>query len=316
MDRIRLSVTPVPIRNKDYTAAYVSGYNAMRAIVLSCDKYVKLAEHMIATYEQRWPSNDFTYRVPYNDDRPQFLEDRYGEKIELVRSSRPIPDTFLTLLEGMDDEEWVYYCPDDRYLVDIDESTVNDLYRWIQSSEDVPFDGVSFIRDRCLLTGEVSEISPAETMLSETVSIDSIGQRLHRRNDYSEIWLPQFLRVKVLRYLFENMPDPESAKQMDYLKYEVGLPEEHRLFVTHRNFAVVGEGTSRGKLTQNCIDSFREMGMELPEGFEHAEKRIVIGSMSRTRNRWIRLRYNVPVIKNVSSFRMLIRDSLQKVFGS
>jgi len=42
-----------------------------------------------------------------------------------------------------------------------------------------------------------------------------------------------------------------------------------RLFVIKENFAVFGESTQRGVITQNCYESMLASGIKLPEWFQH-----------------------------------------------
>ncbi len=57
---------------------------------------------------------------------------------------------------------------------------------------------------------------------------------------------------------------------MDKLKHEIVKPREYRLFVTKENFAVFGESTRRGAITQNCYDSITQTNIELPDWFREA----------------------------------------------
>jgi hypothetical protein len=41
--------------------------------------------------------------------------------------------------------------------------------------------------------------------------------------------------------------------------------------VTKENFAVFGESTRRGVITQNCYESMVAAGIELPEWFRHPD---------------------------------------------
>lgn len=245
----------------------------MLAVVLTYDKYIKLTDHMIQSYETKWPSHPFTFRVPYNNHYPKFLKRKYEEKVEIIKAPEAIKATVLKLLEGIKDEEWIYWCIDDKYLIDIEESGAKDIYQWIKSIEKSSIDGISFVRARNLtnnaLTGEKY--------------INNHGRILHRRKDYSQIWLHQFLKAKILRYLFNSMPeDIGNAKKMDYLiNNEIKLPKEHKLYVTTKNMAVLGESTTRGKLTKNCVQSFRKNGMKLPEGFDLSQNSIKIGNMCK-----------------------------------
>lgn len=245
----------------------------MKALVLTYDEHLPIADHMIQTYQDRWQDHQFTFRVPYNDDPPNYLEDKYECDIELVESKPAINDTMMTLLQGINDEEWIYWALDDKYILELDTQTVNELRQWLVE-DGGHIDGLSFVRARNLLSG---------VSLSGEYFTNN-GEKFHRRSDYSQIWLPQFLKAKVLRYLFKKMPKPDSAKEMDELKYEVGLPDDHKLYVTDKNYAVMGESTSRGKITQNCTRSFEKYGMDIPAGFESSNEEKIIGDMRRTRN--------------------------------
>ena len=69
----------------------------------------------------------------------------------------------------------------------------------------------------------------------------------------------------MLKHLFESFPDEiPSAKAMDTLKTHVAKPADHKLFVSERNLAVLGESTTRGVLTENCHQSMTKTGLELP----------------------------------------------------
>ena len=54
---------------------------------------------------------------------------------------------------------------------------------------------------------------------------------------------------------------------MDDLKNDVPKLAEHRLFVTKENFAVFGESTRRGVVTQNCYESMVSAKIECRNGF-------------------------------------------------
>ena len=53
------------------------------AIVLSCDRYIKLADHMITNYQKIWSGNPFIFRLPY-EHYPHELKEKHGDKIELI----------------------------------------------------------------------------------------------------------------------------------------------------------------------------------------------------------------------------------------
>ena len=107
------------------------------------------------------------------------------------------------------------------------------------------------------------------------------GDIYFERKAWYQIWIHQLLRVKVLRHLFAYLPDDmPSAKTMDKFKDEVPKLPEHHLFVTKENFAVFGESTNRGAITQNCYESILASGIELPEWFRHPNgKHVILGTL-------------------------------------
>ena len=88
----------------------------MKAIVLSCDRYIKLAEHMIRTYQHLWPENPFQFIIPYNHNYPQDLKEKFDDKVEFIKTKENIKPTVLELIKDIPDEELVYWCIDDKCL--------------------------------------------------------------------------------------------------------------------------------------------------------------------------------------------------------
>ena len=93
----------------------------MKALVLTFDKYKPFAQHMIMCYEEMWPNNPFTFRIPYQSDevKEDYVQ-KFGKKVELIKSPSGIVDTMFALSDDLDENEWVYWCMDDRYPIQID----------------------------------------------------------------------------------------------------------------------------------------------------------------------------------------------------
>lgn len=241
----------------------------MQAIVLSCDRYQRLAEHMVAAYARLWPDHPFEFRVAVQQP-PPVAPPRVIYRI----CAAPIKATVLTLIEDLPDEEWVYWCIDDKYPVQLDLPAARSAARWVERGA-AGIDGVLFCRCRDL---------GRRRFLTGNRARDPAGNVYLERAGYQQIWLHQFLRVKVLRGLFGAFPDHiPQAKLMDDLKNAARKPAEHRLFVSRDNRAIFGESTSRGVLTSNCAESMRAAGVEYPTWFtgETAEAR----TMGRLANR-------------------------------
>lgn len=240
----------------------------MLAIVLTFDKYRVLAEHMLHRYDRLWPDHPFYFRIPYQD-----LRGADSPRLHYVKTPAAIKDTVLTLLDDLENEQWIYWCIDDKYPIALDLPQIMSIAAWTSDNHKTcEFSGAMFCRCRALLR--------AENLTGEKI-IDDHGRVYLERKAYHQIWIHQFLRVKVLRHLFESFPDIiDSAKSMDAMLLDVEKPSSHRIFVTQDNFAIFGESTSRGLITKNCYDSIVENNLTLPEWCpEPTDRTITMGEL-------------------------------------
>jgi hypothetical protein len=230
----------------------------IKAIVLTCDRYRAITEHMIFQYDRLWPDHPFVFHVPYQE-----LGGVDTERVKYLTAPSDIKGTVLHLLTEIDDEEWVYWCVDDKYPIQLVTDKIAGRISHAMRSPEV--DGLLFCRCRATLN------NPKLTLYRRKVK-NRFGDVYFERKAWFQIWIHQILRAKVLRYLFSHLPDHIStAKAMDDLKNDVPKLPEHRLFVTKENFAVFGESTRRGVITQNCYESMVAAGIELPEWFRHPD---------------------------------------------
>lgn len=279
----------------------------MKAIVLSCDKYLKFADHTILTYQKRWPDHPFVFRVPYGDadSLPDF--NKYGNKVELIQTDAAklihlvetpsgskrvslIRTTVLKLIEDIPDDEWIYWCMDDRYPIRIQEDKAKDLYEYIKKIEDTQVVQLNFIRsfkrgfwksDK-FIKEEGKLYTEKKQLLRETVFTE--------KSEIKSIWMHQFLRAKVLRRIFSSFPDrPFLGKEMDSFTHSK-LPGE-KCYIVEQNIGIYGESSSRGKITENCAASFKSLGLELPDNMEVSEKYMVIGELPYE---FLGLEFNLP----------------------
>lgn len=242
----------------------------MKAIVLTCDRYRALTDHMLLKYQRVWPNNPFRFRVAYQEVE----RIRHSHKVDLWKTSAPIKATVLKLLSDLPDEEFVYWCIDDKYPIELDLENIERIYQWIiqEGAGNPNVDGILFCRCRRMLKEDF--------LTPDTLNVIP-GIPLRERSGYEQIWIHQFIRTKVLRYLFESFPDNiPFARLMDDLKARLNKPSHHRLFVTEANFAVFGESTSGGTLTRNCYQSLLSCSLPLPTwANDLIEKNIILGSL-------------------------------------
>ena len=259
----------------------------MKALVLTFDKYRPFAEHMIMCYEQLWPNKPFTFRVPYQSDEVKsYFEEKFGEKVEMIKSPSGIVDTMFALSDDLDENEWVYWCMDDRYPISMDISEIEKCRSFLESKRGQEISGLMFCNNSRIWLPKNCYWGPFKIKTEER-------QTYYRRKNYTMIWNHQFLRVKVVRDFFALFPRVmKQAKEMDYIKDKAILPSDQWLYVLDHNIAIYGESTNRGVMLKNCAESFREKGLVIPEGFSISDKTIIKG----TNTKWDNLIYVAKTI--------------------
>jgi hypothetical protein len=248
----------------------------MRAIVLSCDRYAPMAAHMVRTYRRLWPDHPFVFRIPVQDVK--WPDAWCDPAIEFVPSPSSIVATVETLIRDLPDDEWVYWCIDDKWLIDLDVPAVARLHRWLVGLDDPAVSGLIFCRCRMLLVD--GHVTPEGGITTPG------GESLLRRLDYSQFWVHQYLRVRVLRDAFRRFPgEPAQAKQMDaWIGHDPAhceiwkVPADETWYVTSRNLAVFGESTDAGRLLSACATSMERLGIATPLAFERVDADVRMGA--------------------------------------
>jgi len=239
----------------------------MKAIVLTYDRNAILTEHMVQCYNELWPNHPFIFVIPYQqNDRLVFSPQR-----KYIKTPKGIRDTVLTLLEDIDDEEWIYWCIDDKYPVQLHIQQIEGIYRSIKNNEMDNANGVLFCRARRMLQ---SDYLTGERILFKNLE-------LLERKAYHQIWIHQFVKAGVIRYLFKKFPKNMSrAKIMDPLKDKINKPATHKLYVTSINYSIFGESSTNGIITRNCFESLKKYKFSIPFWFEiNYQKSAFIGTL-------------------------------------
>lgn len=223
------------------------------AIVLSYDRNRSITDHMIACYEYLWQDNPFVFHIPY-----QQLFDNRKNRV-YIRSPEAIKASVLLLLQNMDDNDWVYWCIDDKYPIKLDIKTMEIICNWIIKGSDPNVSGILLCRARNVLL--------SKNLTGERIEI--AGHSFLERSNYHQIWIHQFLRVKVIRSMFEKFPDILSkAGDMDKFKNAQSKDPNHKIYVIEKNRAIFGESTINNKITANCLHSMKNRNIDIPEWFK------------------------------------------------
>ena len=248
----------------------------MYALVLTFDKYKLFAQHMIMCYEKQWPDNPFTFRVPYqSEDIRDEYEKKFGDKVEMIKSPSGIVDTMFTLSDDLSKDEWVYWCMDDRYPITLKLVDIKKCYDVTRLNIGDGISGLMFCNN--LKMWNVNQ------RYGKKENFTYCNLTFIRRKNYTMIWSHQFLRVSVIRTLFNMFPRiMKQAKEMDSIKDKAVLPIDQKLYFLDYNAAIFGESTNRGVVTKNCFESFKTYGLEIPKGFKISEQELIKGT-----NTWL-----------------------------
>ncbi len=224
----------------------------MKAIILTFDKYRPLTEHMLFCYKSIWPNHPFQFRIPY-----QTIPYTADENVISIQTDKAIKASVLTLIKDLDDEEWIYWCIDDKYPVSLNVAVLDKMVTAISSGKMNNVDGILF----CHKAG-----TPESSGVKEVKPQSIEGFHLLPRKKLKPFWIHQFIKVKIIRRVFEQFPDViPRAKMMDDLLNTMSIPDGCRLWLTADNLAVFGESTNAGKITQNCYDSILKNGLTMPD---------------------------------------------------
>ena len=109
----------------------------MKAIVLSFDKNHPFCELMYRKYMELWPDCPFTFRIPWNEKSPTFFENK--SNVELIQCDKHIRLTAEALLGDIDDDEWVYWCIDDRFPIYINTDKINTFHENVTGLEELDY---------------------------------------------------------------------------------------------------------------------------------------------------------------------------------
>lgn len=247
----------------------------VKALVLTFDRYRCFTDHMIHCYQKLWPGHPFIFHIPCQ----AITESTAHRNVRYIQSQPGIKDTLKSLLSGLDDEEMIYWCIDDKYPIKLDIKRIAEIHDQLLSGRLDSASGVLFCRCRGMFN---------DRNLTGSLINDSRGNILLERSNYSQIWIHQYVKVKVLRVLFDTFPDDiPTAKAMDALKSKAVKPASHRLFVTRKNLATFGESTSRGAITLNCLNSMKDQKLDIPPWVAKSsmQKKIIMGGRNRELSR-------------------------------
>ena len=225
----------------------------MKAITLSVDRNRPFLLNMYQSYLEFLPDAKLDFLFPWQSlEPPEGLPQLLGRRLD-----ESFKASVLGLLDGIPDEEWVYWATDDRYLVAADAGIFRAVQDGVAAGDFDDFESV-MLDNPSRLRGKV--IPDQMTVGSGDLQIS-----FDIRMDLLKIWQHQFVRTGLLRAIFHAMPDEMGqAKEMDQVVRSFEKTRDfHRAqpAISHLKFA---ESMSRGIPTKDAMQAISRRNIYFP----------------------------------------------------
>jgi len=219
----------------------------MRALILTYDARVQLAELVIKSYNKLWPGHPLRFIVPFNQHKPSFAR---NPNVRLVKTQKHVKPTMQKLLQGIHDEEFIFWAFDDIYPKELSAEYMQDIYNYLTNNK-VNFDCVRLL-------------SANKPKLLSRPSIKIGEMSFHSHFTKNGFWIHQFIKAKILKKLFllKELPQNYKIRYLDR-KNKFTLVD-HSMYIPIRSIGKFGETTRHDVLTKNAADDMSALGIPLP----------------------------------------------------
>jgi hypothetical protein len=232
----------------------------MKAIVLTYDKQVGLAELVIKSYLALWRECPFQFLVPRNDENgphSEFLKTH--RNVSIVGTPSSIRGTMSVLLDGLDDEAWIYWCIDDRYPVKIDQVRMQMVLEFIASGGAEHLNAIKLIHWKETADSDRDDISIGDRTFQFQLPHLAWG-----------FWHHHFLKAKVLKEVFlasaqQGIADTPLALNAHIHKLPFGSVVENRVFPVGDPIIEFGETLVQGALLANAYEALVRYDCPVPD---------------------------------------------------
>lgn len=225
----------------------------MFAIVLTYDERIEFTKLVLFHYKKFWNNKNIIYRIPYNNKLPNIS----FPNIQLKKTSKDIRSTIYSLINDIDDDEFVYWCFDDVYPVHaITPQIWNNIYNFINN------------KDNSKLLENIHAIRlirlPAEYQ-SKLVNKFGINNVMFGKKTpfcIDGIWFHQFIKTRILKLFFLNDKIISKHKLRDI--YNISKNLNHNIYLPIANQCIFAETTRGPYITLNCIEDMQKLSLIIP----------------------------------------------------
>jgi len=229
----------------------------MKAIVLTFDMQSGFAELAYKKYMELWPKCPLQFRIAFNEAQQNKSYDYFASKrnVELIQTPSDIRSTMEKLLCDVGDDEWVYWCVDDRYPIEIKSTNVlNDIYVGIMEGKVDSFNAIKLFTWRETLTTTSHRLADRNFVLQKPSGLYGF-------------WHHYYVKSKVLKFFFFSEELKPGYRIADFTRvfHSAGQLEPlKKTLVPMEDILLFGEPCVEGMLTINGIKDLRENDCPLP----------------------------------------------------
>ena len=261
----------------------------MKGIVLSFDPHLEIANLLVETYNQLWPDCRFQFRIPFTDRDPRAIF--RAQNVEFISTPPDIRSTVKSLLCDLPEHEFVFWCVDDRYPIEIFEPAVLRAVRDFASDAsgdvdsikltDLTVEGIEgklqrFPRRWCrqlFRRPDTQRVENDKTWrqreegVAREPAFRLAGQGFfrqvgHPRNGF---YMPQFTTPAFLKQFFLASALPLKYGIREFHHFLLSTNLEHKSYFPNTFLLSVGESTFRGRLSMVCYEQMLKFGLVPPK---------------------------------------------------
>jgi hypothetical protein len=228
----------------------------MQAIVLTYDQQLGLAELVHKSYVDLWPTTLLEFKVPVNGSANGSAIAYFERQpnCRLVRCARPIKSTMRALLLDLADDEWVFWCVDDRYPTRINAEACGRVASAL-SAIPTTVEQVKLRKRNEQGTGQCVWVGGQPYDVQGMTS------------PFWGFWHHHFIRVRLLRAIMLHVDLNEDADIDDFQSILIKLASDHftgLALVPRKNLVDLEEPLINGVLTKNGLESMVKYGCQVP----------------------------------------------------
>lgn len=274
----------------------------MKGIVLSFDPHLEIANLLVETYNRLWPDCRFQFRIPFTDRDPRSIF--RAQNVEFISTAPDIRSTVESLLCDLPENEFVFWCIDDRYPIEIFEPMVLGAVRDFASGAprgvdsikltDLTVEGIEGKSDttqgmvnrgpislprwltrrwRLSLRTDTKRAKNDQTWrqreegMAREPAFRLAGEGFFRQLGHPKngFYMPQFTTPAFLKRFFLAPALPLKYGIREFHHFLLSTNLEHKSYFPNKFLLSVGESTFRGRLSKVCYEQMLKLGVVPPK---------------------------------------------------